>query len=811
MTRILKRLIDLKFGFKVGGGFFAVLLLTAVVGGVGYLAIQNLSSSFVVADHAAKVAAKVQATSLKREDYLNNPSPELSGAVREEITELGTSLEELAHELTGVPEAEIQVTGAREAVAGFAATFDQVVDQTSRQAERLATLKKSTSDLEALATQITNAVLAEEKKVSAEAFSANGRLDDTNQLQRSIFELKDDIVQIQLHYLEGSGNIEGEDLAHSIELSGNLVAVTKNLAYKQIEGIQRKTVSKLASGAKKMNKSLERLTEDLGFSEGYEARLAVGTSIDELNALTIDILAQVMPVVSKAKTDAMTAATRLTTIRTIADEAARLSQLALAARAETLNLFGSFGATDQAPVEAQIASLTSLEEEMVSYAKVLPEATEAINGIAVSISALDESFKEMLAAKTELMAKRRQLDSLTRKVSSDIAAISDTQSEAANAAAGSAEMQIAVTILLAILGGVGLAFILNMAITRPIRMITNVMERLANGDNQVEIQGIDRGDEIGEMSRTVQIFRDNAIERAELQVQSAQEEEARQARQGRIDNLINSFRATAEDTLGSVESTAGSLDATAQALTEIARDSASYASETQTSSSETTNNVQTVASAAEELSASISEISRQVAQTTEIVDRATTGTRVTNEKVEGLAEAATKIGEVVTLIQAIAEQTNLLALNATIEAARAGEAGKGFAVVASEVKELATQTSKATEEIGSQITAIQNATKESVVAIGEIAETMTEVNSYTTAIASAVEQQGSATEEISKNVQRAAEGTGAVTSSMNQLSQAVDQTASSADMVLSASGELSERTDELKQEVERFLSEVAAA
>ena len=811
MKRALRWLIDLRFGLKVAGGFFAILALTAIVGAVGYEAIVTLSSRFAVAEKSAQVASLVRSVSLKRENYLAAPNAEAATDVRGQIAKMANALDALANATARDAAAQAQVSGAKAAIDKFAATFDEVVKQTDQQAEGFSILQASTASLETLASTIRDAVAAEETKIHDRAAAADKDLQTAGMMLKTAADFQENVNKIQDMSKESGGTfvIEGY-LEKAQSLSKSISDKSIELSNANISGVDSGIFSKLTDSSKQLSAALADIANTDDFAKKFAAQTAVGKALTDILALTKDIQSQTFPLVEAAMNQASASSTALFGVGDVANKAQSLNQLALGARAETLALFGRFGNSDPAKVEQEVTALTDLEGQLTAAGKTLPTTAESIKQIPLSIAAFKKAFDEMLATQNDLAAKRKELELLTIEVGSKIEALAAAQSASAASAAQSAQVQIGMTILLAIIAGIILAVLLNQAITKPIQTVTGVMRRLASGENAVEIPGLDRGDEIGDMSRTVQIFRDNAVERAILQEENTREQEARQRRQHRIDQLIDNFRTTAEAALSSVQATAEGLDHTAQALTDIARDTTGYASVTQASSNETTHNVQSVAGAAEELAASIREISRQVGQTTEIVGRATVSTRETNGKVEGLAQAASKIGEVVSLIRAIAEQTNLLALNATIEAARAGDAGKGFAVVAAEVKDLATQTSIATEEIGVQIASIQGATQDSVQAIGQITDIMAEVNNYTNAIATAMEQQSSATAEISRNVQQAAKGTSSVSSSMAKLSKAVDQTLSSADKVLSASSDLSRRTDDLKAEVERFLDEVAA-
>ena len=359
--------------------------------------------------------------------------------------------------------------------------------------------------------------------------------------------------------------------------------------------------------------------------------------------------------------------------------------------------------------------------------------------------------------------------------------------------------------------GLALAYFIGRSIVDPVTGMTTAMAKLAGGDKTVEIPSRDGKDEIGDMAKAVDVFKQNMIRADALAEEQRAEQEKKAQRQTAVEGYIAHFDSSVRQSLDTLAAASTELRATAEGMSGTADQTSRQATTVAAASEQASANVQTVAASTEEMSSSIAEISRQVEQSTAITKKAVDEAQHTTNTMEGLADAAQKIGEVVQLIQDIASQTNLLALNATIEAARAGDAGKGFAVVASEVKSLATQTAKATEEIGGQINAIQAATGQAVTAMKSIDGTIAAISEISTTIAAAMEEQGAATREITRNTQEAARGTQDVSANIGGVTQAASETGAAAAQVLESSGELGKQAETLRAEVDDFLAKIRAA
>ena len=365
---------------------------------------------------------------------------------------------------------------------------------------------------------------------------------------------------------------------------------------------------------------------------------------------------------------------------------------------------------------------------------------------------------------------------------------------------------------IAALLALGMTMMLVRRVTKPLKAVTESLTILAEGRTDVEVRHADRSDEIGAIARTVGVFKNNRIERRQLEAERINAEKlAIDQRKAELNQFVENFRTKISGIIERVLNSSGQFEKDAQQLSVTAHSTAEMSGQSANASRQASEHVRSAAAASNELSQSIVEISRQVQNSNGVAAEAVKQANATDERMAELSAAGDRIGDVVKLITSIAEQTNLLALNATIEAARAGEAGRGFAVVAQEVKTLAGQTAKATDEISAHIVNMQRATEESVNAIKAIGLTIERISEITTSISSAVEQQGTATQNIAEGVQAAASGTLDVAENIERVAQGAGETETTSGQMLGSAQALSEVSIHLRDEVEKFLDSVRAA
>ncbi len=368
---------------------------------------------------------------------------------------------------------------------------------------------------------------------------------------------------------------------------------------------------------------------------------------------------------------------------------------------------------------------------------------------------------------------------------------------------------------LVVAGLASLALLLGWGVARsvsvPLIRLHDAMVRLGRNDLATEIPERRRRDEIGQMARALDVFKDNLARNARMEQEKSESAQraAAEKRQAMFD-LAQRFENRVVGIVDAVDGAAHDLQSSATRLSGAVEAVGAQCAAVAGASGEASANVETVAAASEEMTTSIRDLAGRIGRAAERSKAAARGADEAQTHLDSLAAAIEQVDQIVAAINAVAAQTNLLALNATIEAARAGEAGKGFAVVAGEVKNLANQTHAMTDQIGGQIGAVKAASDRAVEAMRAIIAQVGEIDHSTAEMAEAIAQQGAATAEISRNAQQAAAGTGAVSRNVEGIRAAEGETGAATHHVKGAADTLAGQAVQLKLAVDGVLAEIRA-
>ena len=459
------------------------------------------------------------------------------------------------------------------------------------------------------------------------------------------------------------------------------------------------------------------------------------------------------------------------------------------------------------------ATAATLNPQRKAKAQEIETLTAEYQGKAAAVhdlrSRLGADAPEVAAGKQAASDMGDKIIGMAETFGKLIREVSESATAEADADRSRIAMSVTVFSCATLILALAMGFLLSRSISRPITGLTQTMSRLAKGDTSIDIAATANGDEIGEMARAVQVFKDNAIEAGRLRQE--QEDDRRRAAEERsraLNQLADMFETSVSTKVDAVEKASQAINITAEKMANRSQHSGGRSISVGDAAEVATEQAAAASAATRELSQAVNEIAQQVGRSSGISRQAVDEVNATAQRMEGLSDAVRTIGDVVQLISDIASQTNLLALNATIEAARAGDAGKGFAVVAGEVKNLANQTAKATDDIGRQINAVQDSTRAMAGSIGSVVDIIRSLDEASSAIAGAVQEQEAATRAIAGNIDQVAAQAASVTDSVSSLAKSSTMTSAGTVRVIWSVLSLKEVVEDLSAEARKFIAQV---
>ena len=377
--------------------------------------------------------------------------------------------------------------------------------------------------------------------------------------------------------------------------------------------------------------------------------------------------------------------------------------------------------------------------------------------------------------------------------------------------------QIFVQALFVALFFCGAAYVAARQLGGPVVRLKQSLESLVSGNAASADLPVQRGDEIGAISRGVLELQSAAAQNAEseherTQILATLDAALENLKAGKLSHRIDdelppayqSLKSNFNETMDTLENVLGSVSSHAALIRTNARDVGQTADQLSQRTENQAATLEESSAAIEQMASSVASTADGAKQADDLVGSAKSSAEasgmVMDQAVEAMKQIETssaRISQVVSVIDDIAFQTNLLALNASVEAARAGDAGRGFAVVASEVRALAQRSSDAAKEIETLMTESEGHVSHGVQHVHKAVDTLRSIASSVTDISAAVSSIASTAQEQSLGVSE-------INSAISNLDQATQQTAVMVSGSATAGATLSKQAEELEQIVRNF-------